>query len=40
MKACKFFFSITIHNAFVSVDFNSSISVTVQYQTYIHMNIF
>jgi len=34
MKASKFFLSITIHNAFVSVDFNSSISVTVQYDTY------
>jgi hypothetical protein len=40
MKACKFSFSITIHNAFVSVDSNSSISVTAHNQTHIHTKFY
>jgi len=40
MKACMFSFSITIYNAFVSVDSNSSISLTAHNQTHIHTKFF
>jgi len=38
LTVINFSFFIPIHNAFVHLDSNSSISVTIQNYTHVHMN--